>query len=133
MTLKHRAEMEAFGGLFFAFDKRQLAEGMEKNGLTIADTDKICSIGMGGYMLKSKVDDFDAMLERHNNDRKAVFADRAHLLDALVYELRNHEFPYTYETDPALNALGLTFEEVDAEVMREAMALAGGESEGDSL
>ena len=35
--------------------------------------------------------------------------------------------------EPALNALGLTFEEVDAEVMREAMALAGGESEGDSL
>lgn len=36
----------------------QFREGMEKIGLTENDTDKIVSTGAGGYVLKSKKEEF---------------------------------------------------------------------------
>jgi hypothetical protein len=41
------------------------------------------------------------------------------------YELANHEYSYTYDPEPALNTLGLTLEEVEADpIMADAFKRA---------
>ena len=35
--------------------------------------------------------------------------------DMFRYELANHEYGYTYDTDDTVEALGLTYDEIDAD------------------
>lgn len=51
MKKRHQEEVNQLP-LGFAFSNKQFEEMMEKWGLSPADTDKICSIGAGGYIQK---------------------------------------------------------------------------------
>lgn len=105
LKAENRKELNEFAGMFFAFSEGQFNEGMAKIGVT--DTSLICSIGHGGYMLKSRFPEFKAMLKRHDDSMKALKKDHKELLAALVYELGNHEYSYTGDATDALEALGL--------------------------
>lgn len=120
LKAKHSKEFGELEGIFFAFSNEQFIEGMEKIGLKKEDTHEICSLGAGGYMLKSQKEAFKAMLDRHDAERKAFRKDQKNLFDALVYELNNHEYCITYDVMPALDALGLTREEVDPAMLKRA-------------
>lgn len=120
---RHSDEFSNMPGLFFAFSNQQLHEGLEKIGLAPCQESYplITSIGAGGYLLKEKIKDFEALLDRHAAERAALRKDRKELLAALIYELNNHEYCYTGDPTDALAALDLTRETVPADILKEAI------------
>ena len=118
--LKNRQQKEfnAFP-LGAAFSKEQFAEMMQKWGLTVADADKICSIGGGCFIRKSDKAAFFEMLDRFKKEREdAIAADKTgkgYIYDMFLYELANHEYCITYDYEETFDALGLTLEKVNAD------------------
>lgn len=109
---KQQKELNEFEGVFYAFSKKQLLEGLKKLGLTEKDKDRIVSFGSGGFILKDRLEDFKAMLKRFEEERKQARKSDQYLYEMFLYELANHEFCITYDYDDTLEALGLTYEEV---------------------
>ena len=122
-------EVSNFQGIFFAFSDKQFNEGREKIGLKADDKKKIFSLGAGGYILKEKSKAFRAMFDRFSNRMETALRNEAFLLDALIYELYNHEYCITYDTTPALEALVLKIGDIlqlsfGSEVLKKACAEA---------
>ena len=115
---KHQKEIDNF--LFgFAFSTEQFNDMMiNRFGLSPEDTDKIYSIGGGGYIRKCDADAMHEMLDCHAKEREeAIKANKDdYLFHMFNYELANHEYSYTGELDDTLDALGLTMEEINADV-----------------
>lgn len=116
---KQQAELNAFP-MFFAFNQKQFEEGMKNLGLKPTDTKKIYKIGnTGGFYRKSDAPAFREMFMRHTKEREdAIAADPTgdgFIFDMFDYELANHEYNYTHDPEPTLDALGLTMEQVRAE------------------
>lgn len=116
---KQQAEVNAFP-MFFAFSQQQFDEGMKKLGLEPTDTDKIYKLGnTGGFYRKSDSEALHAMFERHEQEMKdAIAADKTgdgFIFDMFDYELANHEYGYTRDMTDALEALGLTLEDINAD------------------
>lgn len=123
MKKRQQEEINAFP-MAFAFSKTQLTEGMQKLGLQPDDADQIVSIGGGGFVRKTDVEAFRQMFCLHRLERKsAMDADRTgdgFLLEMFRYELANHEYGYTRDAEPALDALGIAVEDLarDERLMR---------------
>lgn len=103
--------------LGFAFGMKQFKEMMEKWGLSVSDTDKILSIGSGGYIQKK---DYELLLQtfkRHAEERqKAIAEDKTgdgFIYEMFLYELDNHEYGYTHRIDDTLEALGYTIVDIE--------------------
>ena len=115
LRARQQKEIDAFP-FMFAFNQKQFDEGMIRLGLKPTDTDKIYSIGAGGYTRKTDSPALHEMLDRHAAEMQAAIdADETgegFVLDMFIYELDNHEFSYTWDMEPALDALGLTMEQV---------------------
>jgi len=124
LKAKHREEMNAFEGIFFAFSTEQFIEGMEKIGLQKDQTHEIYQLMAGGFILKSRSKAFREMLDRHEAEMKAFRKDQKNLLDALIYELRNHEYCITYDPADALRDLGLERSEIDEAMLKKACKAA---------
>lgn len=116
MKSKHQAEANAFP-LGFAFSQKQFDEMMTKWGLAPTDTDKIYSIGSGGYVRRDDQKAMHEMFARHESELKAAMQDPNFAFEAFNYKLANHEYCITYELDDTLDALGLTIEEINADTM----------------
>jgi len=121
----HQDEMNSFEGIFFAFSNEQFASGLKKVGV---EQDKakelVVSIGAGGYMLKTRIQAFKDMLKRHKLAMKEMRKSHKELLNAIVYELGNHEYCITHDVTEALDALGLTVGDVPPQVLKAAKAKA---------
>lgn len=117
---RHMDEFGQFDGIFFAFSNEQFKEGLEKVKYN-KETDKIVNIGSGGYVLKSRINEFKALLARQEKERKELRKSTKQLIDAIVYELNNHEYCITGSVTDALAALDLTRETVDADVLKKAI------------
>lgn len=115
LKAKHQAEVDAFP-FGFAFNTKQFEEMMTKWGLTPNDTDKIYSIGGGGYVRKSDAEAMDKMFERHELERKMArkYGDE-YLFEMFNHELANHEYCITHDLIDTLDALGLTINEINAD------------------
>lgn len=115
---KHQAEVNNFP-MVFAFSNKQFEEAMQKLGLTADDTDKIYSIGGGGYIRKTDSKALSEQVDRHTKEMQAAIdADATgdgFIFEMFNYELGNHEYSYTREVEPTLDALGLSMEEVNAD------------------
>ena len=115
---KQQKEIDAFP-FMFAFNKQQFAEGMAKLGLKETDTDKIYSIGQGGYIRKTDSEALAEMLDRHGEEmEKEIAADTTgdgFIYDMFYYELANHEYSYSGSITDTLDCLGLTQEKVNAD------------------
>ena len=113
---RHQKETNDFP-MFFAFSEKQFEEGMAKFGLGPNETDKIYSLGYGGYYLRTDSERLREMFDRHEREHKeAIAADKkgtGYIFDMFCYELGNHEYGYTWDLEPALDALGLTLEEIE--------------------
>lgn len=114
---RHQDEISGFSGLFWAFSNKQLKEGLDK---VKAEEKDIVSIGAGGFILRTQVKAFTDTLKRHEQERKDLKKDTKIFFDALVYELNNHEYCITYNTQDALDSLGLTKEDVDPIILKKA-------------
>ena len=121
---RHSKDIDNFAGIFFAFNQSQFKEGIEKVGLTLNDTKAIYSLGGGGYIRKDRSKDFEDMLEQHTKERQELKKEGKTLLSALVYELQNHEYCISRDTEPALNALGFEKDEIDSKLLKKACSLA---------
>ena len=123
---KHQTEINNFP-LGFAFNQSQFDAMMAKWNLTSEDTDKIYSIGGGGYVRKCDSDALHEMLDRHATERQVAMSENKddYLYHMFNYELANHEYGYTYDVTDTLDALDLTMEEIEAdERMHEAFKRA---------
>lgn len=108
---RHQKEFNEFP-MFYAFSEEQFEKGMAKLGLSADDTDKIYSIGYGGFYKKEDAPKFHEMNKRFAEEMKQAMEDEQFLYDMFYYELANHEYCITYEYDDTLDACGLEEEEV---------------------
>ena len=104
--------------MIFAFGQKQFAEAMIKAGLKPTDTDKIVSIGYGGYIKKEDAHLLTSVTKQNDKElQEAKDADttgEGFIYEMFKYELANHEFGYTYELEDTLESLGLTATEIQA-------------------
>lgn len=121
LKAQHSKELNDFKGIFFAFSNKQFIEGLEKLGIEMSEArEKIASLPGGGYILKSRSKAFSDLFKKHNAEMKDFKADQEGLFNAIVYELGNHEYCITYDVTDALEALGLTAEDVPADILKKA-------------
>lgn len=116
---RQQTEVNAFP-LMAAFSAEQFANGMEKLGLNPeGDTDKIVSIGFGCFVRKSDLPAFHEMFDRHKKELDAAIAadetGEGFICDMFDYELANHEYTYTMCAGDALEALGYTLDDINAD------------------
>ena len=119
LTARQEAEANALPWKF-AFSNKQFEEIMSEWGLTVEDTDKIYKLGStGGFYLKSDSELIKSTLERHHKElQDAIAADltgEGFIYDMFLYELANHEYCITGDVEETLDAVGLTYEEVQAD------------------
>jgi hypothetical protein len=115
---EHQKEVNNFP-IAFAFSGEQFKEAMKKLGLEPTDTDKVYSMrGTGGIYRKTDAPALREMFDRHAREmQEAIDADLTgdgFIFDMFSYELANHEYGYTWDIEPTLDALGLTLDEVSA-------------------
>lgn len=106
----HKNLINAFP-MFFAFSKDQFNDALQLKGLNQSE---IISIGSGGFIKKSDSEQFDALLNQMNTEMDQNLQNDDFLMDAFLYELGNHEYGITYDTDDTLNSLGLDAEKLTA-------------------
>lgn len=116
---RQQEEINAFP-FIWAFNEKQLADGMRKLGLNPdTDKDKLCSIGGGGIIRKTDAEAMRAMFDRHRRElQEAIAADKTgdgFIYDMFYTELANHEYSYTGDVTDAVNACGLTVEQINAD------------------
>ena len=118
MNDRHQKEVNEFP-MMFAFSQKQFDEGMKQLGLEPTDTDKIYSIGHGGYIRKTDSDALSEMFDRHAKEMEKAIAEdstgEGFIYDMFCYELNNHEYSYTHDISDTLDCLGLTMEKVNAD------------------
>lgn len=103
--------------LGFAFSQKQFNEMMEGWGLDPEkDLDKILRIPAGGYVQKKDADLLHQTVERHDTEMAAAIEEdktgEGFIYEMFLYELDNHEYGYTRDTEDTLDALGYTAEQV---------------------
>jgi hypothetical protein len=129
MMDRHQKEFNEFP-CFFAFSYGQFEEGMAKFGLSPDDTDKIYKMGdTGGFYLRTDAARFREMMGSHEKEMNdAIAADatgEGFILDMFNYELANHEYIITGDIEYTLDALGLTWNDIDEnEKLRHGLELA---------
>lgn len=119
MRNRQQKEFDALP-LGFAFNNRQFAEMMREWGLDPEkDVDKIYSIGFGGYVQKKDTELLHQTRDRHDKEMgDAIAGDKTgngFIYEMFLYELDDHEYGYTRDMGPTLDALGYTAEEVRAD------------------
>ncbi|HEY5510605.1 MAG TPA: hypothetical protein VIK10_06215 [Prolixibacteraceae bacterium] len=93
-----RSELFKECRLFFAFSNSQFQE----NKTPLAEGEKYVSIGAGGYLPKSEVNNFSDGLSRIKKWESSEIK-RAKLEETeILYELENHECFYTGEIEPVV-------------------------------
>lgn len=111
MKNKHQDRINALP-LQFAFNKQQFEEGMRNLGLSPDETDKVCSIPAGGFILKTDRElVLTAFKETNEEMSDALANDDDFCIEALIYEMGNHEYGYTMDPDDTLESLGLSLED----------------------
>jgi len=119
---RQQQRVNEFEGLFFAFNSKQFTEGMQKVNLKPDETDKIYSLPVsGGFVRKDRSQALWELIENNDKELQEALKDEEFLLDALIYELRNHEFIINGDIAPALDVLGLTADTVDRDILNKAI------------
>ena len=98
-----------------AFSDEEFNEKLKEHDLT---KDEIISIGAGGFIKKEHKDLYLELLKniKRNNAFQQIKHDDIEVKKAFIYELSNHEYCVTYDVNDALNALGITEEEIQKDV-----------------
>ena len=109
MKARHEKEINEFP-FGFAFSKEQFKDMMSNWGLNEENTDKIISIGMGGYIRKTDKENMQNLFKKHKEEKEKGYKNNDFLQGAIEYELANHEYIITYDLEPTLNALGFSLD-----------------------
>ena len=106
---EQQKKIEAFP-VFFAFNDKQMEEGLKKLNITIKD---IRAIGGGGYIRKKDNVKLNKLMDDNEKEQKKMLNNEKYVYEMFKYELANHEFCYTYDYTDILSALGLTLADID--------------------
>jgi hypothetical protein len=90
----------------FAFSQKQFEDVKIKLGVT--DTNDLCRTIGGGIIRKTDLPALKELLAAIEKEREDWLKIDENLIDALRYELGNHEFCYTGDTSDALDAVGVS-------------------------
>ena len=119
---KQQTEFNSFP-IKFAFSREQEEKGLEELGL--ASANEAIGIGGGGFIRESDKQAFYDMLERLDKEHTQMLENPKYVVDMFKYELANHEYGYTYDLEPTLEACGLTIEEVNNNlILKKGLAAA---------
>lgn len=111
----HQDKVNAFP-MMFAFSEDQFKEGMKKLGLEYGkDECKLLSISAGGFIRKSDAQAFKELFTSYGKRLSEKMRDHDFAVEAFYYELANHEYCITCDPTDALEALGLTVSDVEAD------------------
>lgn len=99
--------------IFWLFGTEEEAiETLKKEGLSVED---VVDIGLGGYLRKTKIDEYEALLDKQHKERHDFIINN--LYDSVLYYCWDYEIEislsYTYEDVPKI-LLGLSDEEIEA-------------------
>lgn len=118
MKKRHQTETNELP-IYWAFTEERFNEILKELGMTKNDTDKLCKTFGGGFCLVKDVKMIADTLIRHSEEKKAAIeADETgdgFIKDMFLYELRNHEYTYTLETEETIESCGFTKEQVEAD------------------
>ena len=116
---RQQAEINAFP-MFWAYSEKQYMEGMKKLG--VENESELCYLGAGlggGIIRKADKQNYLDMLSRHRHERADAIAEdktgNGFIYDMFDYELANHEYVITMNSDDAIGALGLTWDDIKAD------------------
>ena len=112
MKHRHQSEFDALP-CFAAFSMEQFTEGKKRLGI-VEDRD-LARVGFGMYCRASDAASFEDYFNRTHSERAAAMADDDFLCGAFCEELYNHEYNYTYDAIPAIEAVGIDWEEYRAD------------------
>ena len=102
--------------IIFAFNQKQLIEGMEKLGLKENETEKLLKIGGNGFIRKSDRKALNELIERHEIELRSEIQNdltgEGFIFDMFNYELANHEYCITLDVEETIQSIGLTLKEV---------------------
>lgn len=114
MRERHQKSINEFEGLGFAFSEEQFNEMCKELGIEPKDAkEKLYRIGsIGGFVLKDRNDALKELLNKNTAELEKAMKDEDFVFDAFNYELSNHEYIVTYDATDALEALGLTNEDI---------------------
>ncbi len=105
---KMHEKLNSFDKLFYAFDEDQFDENYEKYKKRYPEIDgkKIFSLGYGGYAIHDHCVEYYNLLKEIDKMKKDFLAESdENQIDALVYELGNHEYIITYDETDAVNVV----------------------------
>jgi len=91
--------------MHFAFGNDQFAKKLEELNCTVDD---LIGLPAGGFMLKSEAHLFKEAVDKCEKLNAEFMGTDEGMLDALEFELANHEYCITHDEDDALMALGLS-------------------------
>lgn len=117
MRQRHQAEANALP-IHWAFTEEQFNEELKKMGLKRSDKGKLCRVFDGFCLVSDAKMIADTLIRHHEEEKAAIEADTTgdgFIKDMFLYELRNHEYTYTLETDETVEACGFTPEKVEAD------------------
>lgn len=97
---------------FWAFGREQLNKKLQELGITEEELQKNYVSFYGGAIRADKAAEYRKIAEKHNQQLAENMKDFDFARSAFLYELNNHEYGYTYNGIPALDALNLTIQEV---------------------
>lgn len=117
LKIRQQKEFNKFS-VVYAFNEAQFIEGLRKLGLDISEKDQVCALqDTGGFIRKSDKAALAELFDRHHREiAEAIAADKTgngFIYDMFRYELAAHEYGFTEDPSEALEALGLTFEDVE--------------------
>ncbi|WP_436949347.1 DUF7659 family protein [Staphylococcus shinii] len=87
--------------MIFAFDNKQLDEGLKKLGVNL---DEVVSIGMNGFIRKSDIEAFNEMVDSFKGEYIKNMKDDDFVYEMFKYEMGNHEYIITFDDEEILNA-----------------------------
>lgn len=118
MKKRHQEEVNALP-IYWAFTEERFDEVLKELGLTKNDTDKLCNTFGGGFCLAKDAQMIADTLARNFKEvEDAIQADETgdgFIKDMFLYELRDHEYTYTLDTEETLSACGFSEVEVEAD------------------
>jgi deoxycytidylate deaminase len=82
--------------MFFAFDNKQLENGLEKLNV---NKNEIVSIGMNGFIRKTDVQKFKNMLNNFKEEHTQNMKNDDYVYHMFKYEMANHEYIITYDDE----------------------------------
>ena len=104
----------------YAFSEMQFKNMLKQFETEAGGRVRLLYIGQGAYIQVQDEKLIDDFLERSDRELSEAMKDDDFLYDAFNYELANHEFAYTDDISDALDALGLSWEQIkdDKRIMR---------------